>query len=131
MRHDADERTYVLLHRDEEVEVYVVCWMPGHDTGFHDHDSSAAAITVVDGAVREERLALTGTVETRLEEGDVVTIAREAIHRVRHIGDAPAVTLHAYSPPLDRVGTYEVAEDGALLRHPRDADVPLEVPTAA
>ena len=56
-----------------------------------------------------------------------MTIAREAIHRVRHIGDAPAVTLHAYSPPLDRVGTYEVAEDGALLRHPRDAEVPLEV----
>ncbi len=131
VRHDADERTYVLLHRDEEVEIYVVCWMPGHDTGFHDHDASAAAITVVDGAVREERLALTGTVETRLEEGDVVTIAREAIHRVRHTGDAPAVTLHAYSPPLDRVGTYEVAEDGALLRHPRDADVPLEVGAAA
>ena len=65
MRHDAGERTYVLLHRDEEVELYVVCWMPGHDTGFHDHDASAAAITVVDGAVSEERLALTGTVETR------------------------------------------------------------------
>ena len=132
VRHDADERTYVLLHRDEEVEIYVVCWMPGHDTGFHDHDASAAAITVVDGAVREERLALRPARWRRaLEEGDVVTISREAIHRVRHIGDAPAVTLHAYSPPLDRVGTYEVAEDGALLRHPRDADVPLEVGAAA
>jgi quercetin dioxygenase-like cupin family protein len=109
----------------------VVCWMPGHDTGFHDHDASAAAITVVDGAVNEERLALTGTVKTRLEAGDVVTIAREAIHRVRHTGDGPAVTLHAYSPPLDRVGTYEVGEDGVLLRHPRAADVLLEVEAAA
>ena len=36
------------------------------------------------------------------------------------------MTLHAYSPPLERVGTYEVADDGALLRHPRAADVPLE-----
>ena len=131
VRHEAEERTYALLHRGEEVEVYVVCWMPGHDTGFHDHDASAAAITVVDGAVNEERLALTGAVETRLEAGDVVTIAREAIHRVRHTGDGPAVTLHAYSPPLDRVGTYEVGEDGALLRHPRAADVPLEVGAAA
>ena len=53
VRHDADERTYVLLHRDEEVEIYVVCWMPGHDTGFHDHDASAAAIAVVDGSGEE------------------------------------------------------------------------------
>jgi quercetin dioxygenase-like cupin family protein len=126
VRHDPEERTYVQLTRDEHVEVYLVCWMPGHDTGFHDHDESAAAITVVDGEVSEERLALGRTVETTVRAGETVTIAREAIHRVRHSGDAPAVTLHAYSPPLERVGTYEVARDGALLRHPRAAEVPLE-----
>lgn len=55
-----------------------------------------------------------------------VTIAPEAIHRVRHVGEEPAVSLHAYSPPLRRVGTYEVAENGALLRHPRPSETPLE-----
>ncbi len=125
-RHDPDERTYALLHRDEHVELYLVCWMPGHDTGFHDHDESAAAITVLDGQVSEERLALDGTVEVTLGPGDSVTIAREAIHRVRHAGEAPAVSLHAYSPPLRRVGTYEVADNGALLRHPRPSETPLE-----
>ena len=126
VRHDQEERTYQLLHRDADVEVYLVCWMPGHDTGFHDHDHSAAAITVVEGAITEERLAITGTVARELKEGDTVTIAREAIHRVRHAGQRPATTLHAYSPPLQRVGTYEVADDGALLRHPRPAETPLE-----
>ena len=100
--------------------------MPGHDTGFHDHDESAAAIVVLDGQISEERLALSGTVEVTLGPGDTVTIAREAIHRVRHAGEAPAVSLHAYSPPLRRVGTYEVAENGALLRHPRPSETPLE-----
>ena len=125
-RHDEDERTFALLHRDDDVEIYLVCWMPGHDTGFHDHDDSAAAITVLDGAIVEERLAITGAVKHTLSNGDTVTIAREAIHRVRHVGEAPATTLHAYSPPLQRVGTYEVADDGALLRHPRPAETPLE-----
>ncbi len=60
----------------------------------------------------------------RSATGDTVTIAREAIHRVRHAGTGPATTLHAYSPPLQRVGTYEVADDGALLRHPRPAETP-------
>jgi hypothetical protein len=41
-------------------------------------------------------------------------------------GSVPAITLHVYSTPLKRVGTYEVADDGALLLHPRAADVPLE-----
>jgi mannose-6-phosphate isomerase-like protein (cupin superfamily) len=126
VRHDQTERTYALVHRDDDVELYLVCWMPGHDTGFHDHDHSSAAITVLDGAITEERLSLTGTVERELTSGATVTIAKEAIHRVRHVGTQPAITLHAYSPPLSRVGTYEIADDGALLRHPRPAETPLE-----
>jgi quercetin dioxygenase-like cupin family protein len=126
VRHDKKERVYELVHRDDDVELYLVCWMPGHDTGFHDHDHSAAAITVLDGSITEERLSLSGTVERRLEKGATVTIGKEAIHRVKHAGDQPAVTLHAYSPPLSRVGTYEFAENGALLRHPRPAQTPLE-----
>jgi len=126
VRFDPTERVYSLLHRDPDVEVYLVCWMPGHDTGFHDHDHSTAAIAVVEGAVVEARLALGGPVEGTLTAGDAVTIGREAIHRVRHSGDPPAVTIHAYSPPLQRVGAYEIGDDGALLRHPRAADLPLE-----
>lgn len=131
VRHDDDERVHVLIHRDADVEVYVVSWMDGQDTGFHDHDESSAAITVLAGTVTEERLSLGGTVEVKLTTGDSVTIAREAIHRVRHAGAGPAVTLHAYSPPLQRVGTYEVGEDGALLRHPRPSDVTLAAAAAA
>jgi quercetin dioxygenase-like cupin family protein len=124
--HDEQERVYALVHRDDDVELYLVCWMPGHDTGFHDHDHSSAAITVLEGAITEARLSLGGAVERELTSGDTVTIAKEAIHRVRHAGDQPAVTLHAYSPPLERVGTYEFSDDGALLRHPRPAETPLE-----
>jgi quercetin dioxygenase-like cupin family protein len=126
VRHDPEERVYELVHRDDDVELYLVCWMPGHDTGFHDHDHSAAAITVLDGSITEERLSLSGAVERRLEKGATVTIGKEAIHRVKHAGNQPAVTLNAYSPPLSRVGTYEFAENGALLRHPRPAETPLE-----
>jgi hypothetical protein len=39
-----------------------------------------------------------------------------AIHRVRHAGSAPAVTIHAYSPPLRRTGAYRVGPDGGLER---------------
>src|SRR5215210_7632733 len=68
VRHDPSERQYALVHRDEVAEVYLVCWMDGHDTGFHDHDDSAAAIAVVEGAVVDERLALGTTIATRYGE---------------------------------------------------------------
>ncbi len=33
-----------------------------------------------------------------------------------HTGDEPAVTLHVYSPPLWRMGAYEVLPGGELTR---------------
>ena len=39
-----------------------------------------------------------------------------AIHRVRHAGTAPAISIHAYSPPLVRVGAYRVHGNGELER---------------
>ena len=32
-------------------------------------------------------------------------------------GGDPAVTLHVYSPPLDRMGAYVIGDDGVLARH--------------
>lgn len=129
VRHDPGERQYELVHRDEDVEIYLICWMDGHDTGFHDHDDSAAAILVLDGEVTEERLSVASPIGERYTAGAVVEIPAHAIHRVRHSGTEPSVTIHAYSPPLRRVGTYEVRADGALTRWPRDAETPLTATT--
>ena len=116
--HRADARTYEQLHRDDHVAVWLICWMNDHDTGFHDHDLSAGALSVVRGKVREERLVLGGEPASRtLAAGESLAFAASDIHRVSHAGSEPAVTLHAYSPPLWRMGAYEVSPDGTLRRH--------------
>jgi predicted metal-dependent enzyme (double-stranded beta helix superfamily) len=118
VEHDPDRRHYTLLRRDDHVAVWLICWMDDHDTGFHDHDVSAGAVAVVAGAVREERLVLGGgTVDRVSRAGESFTFAASDIHRVRHAGTQPAVTIHAYSPPLWRMGAYEVAATGELRRH--------------
>ena len=38
------------------------------------------------------------------------------MHRVHGIGEEPAVSIHAYSPPLRRLGVHSVNGDGALGR---------------
>jgi predicted metal-dependent enzyme (double-stranded beta helix superfamily) len=115
--HRADERTYAELYRDEYVAVWLICWMNDHDTGYHDHDLSAGAVAVAAGAVREERLVLGGEPEARTAAaGESFTFGPADIHRVSHHGAEPAVTIHAYSPPLWRMGAYEVLPTGQLRR---------------
>jgi predicted metal-dependent enzyme (double-stranded beta helix superfamily) len=115
--HRQDERTYAELYRDEHVAVWLICWMNDHDTGYHDHDLSAGAVAVTQGAVREERLVLGGAPAARTANaGQAFTFGPADIHRVSHAGGEPAVTIHAYSPPLWRMGAYEVLPTGELRR---------------
>jgi mannose-6-phosphate isomerase-like protein (cupin superfamily) len=119
VKHDTRQRHYEELLSDRHLTAWLICWMDDHDTGFHDHDVSAGAVAVVSGAVREERLAIDGPVHQRtVGAGDSFHFAAADIHRVRHAGNDPAVTLHAYSPPLLRMGAYVIGEGGALARRP-------------
>ena len=54
-----------------------------------------------------------------------------AIHRVLHAGTGPAVTIHAYSPPLRRTGAYRVGADGTLERESQPFEVELRGEPAA
>src|SRR4051794_8210057 len=60
VEHDPQRRVYEELLRDDELAVWLICWMDDHDTGFHDHDLSSGAVAVVEGEVAEERLVLGG-----------------------------------------------------------------------
>jgi hypothetical protein len=118
VEHDRSARCYSELLRNHDVAAWLICWMDDQDTGFHDHDVSAGAVAVVSGSVREDRLVLGAAPSTRVvQTGGVFSFEAADIHRVQHTGSAPAVTLHAYSPPLWRMGTYEVQPGGRLLRH--------------
>jgi hypothetical protein len=132
VRHAGDVRVYEQIWDDEDVNAWVICWSEDQDTGFHDHDESAAAITVVSGLVREDRLTLGGApISREIARGTTFTLPPVAIHRVLHSGDQPAVTIHAYSPPLRRTGAYRVAQDGALERESLDFEVELRGEPAA
>jgi hypothetical protein len=117
VRHTDDVRVFELIWDDEDVNAWVICWSEDQDTGFHDHDISGAAISVISGHVREDRLSLSGPPRSRIAgAGTTLTVPPVAIHRVLHAGDAPAVTIHAYSPPLARTGAYRTGPDGELER---------------
>src|SRR5947209_4073178 len=102
------ERHYVSLHRDDYVDVWVLCWTRGDDTGWHDHDISSGAVRVVSGALRESSPRIGGEpVGRTIAAGGSFSFGPEHIHRL--VGeDVQAVSIHAYSPPLWRLGQYWV-----------------------
>ena len=113
-----DERVYASLHRDAHVDVWLLCWTPQNDTGWHDHDISSGAVAVVAGELVENNLTVaTGGAETRVGAGRAFCFGPEHIHRLN--GAEPgSVSVHAYSPPLRRMGQYDVSEAGVLRRLP-------------
>lgn len=116
-RHDPQSRVLVQLRRDHHVEVWLICWMPSQDVGLHDHDVSVGAVQVVDGTVAEERMVLGRGIETtEYAAGESFVFDASRIHNVRHSGSGPAVSIHLYSPPLWRMGYYELDGDGRLSR---------------
>jgi hypothetical protein len=109
-------RHYRCLHRDAHVDVWVLCWTPNDDTGWHDHDVSSGAVGVVQGCLVERNLAVgVASVDTDVPAGRVFSFGPDHIHRLTG-RDAASVSIHAYSPPLWRMGQYAVAANGVLRR---------------
>jgi hypothetical protein len=72
---------------------------------------------VISGQVREDRLRIGDGPRSRvLGPNSIFAVPAVAIHRVLHAGGPPAVTIHAYSPPLLRTGAYRTGPDGELER---------------
>jgi mannose-6-phosphate isomerase-like protein (cupin superfamily) len=131
-RRSHEPRAYELVWSDEHVNAWAICWHRDSDTGWHDHDESSGAVAVIAGRVREERLVLGGAPRLRrLGPGETFVVPSTAIHRVLHDGGEPAVTIHAYSPPLRRMGAYRVGAGGELERESLPSDVELHAEAEA
>ena len=115
---DDEHRHYVCLHRDVNVDVWVLCWTESNDTGWHDHDVSSGAIVVVRGAVVEHNLTIgSECLRTTVPAGHSYSFGPDHIHRMTgQQGIQDSVTIHAYSPPLWRMGQYAIGSTGVLRR---------------
>jgi predicted metal-dependent enzyme (double-stranded beta helix superfamily) len=131
---DRERRRYELLYDDDQVDIWVLSWMPGQKTGFHDHDRSNVALICAQGELDEGSLALgTRADPLRMTPGVSRTGPGGYIHAVSHVAGEPAISIHAYSPPLTCVGQYRADAQGRLRREPEhgrkelaDSTMPLD-----
>jgi hypothetical protein len=111
-----DERVFVSLYRDDYVDIWLLCWTRVNDTGFHDHDISSGAVRVLEGALSEATPRIAGEAAVRLvPAGGSFSFGPEHIHRLAG-AEERSVSIHAYSPPLWRLGQYSIDSDGVMRR---------------
>jgi hypothetical protein len=101
VRYDPARRWYQLLGQHDDHELWLLSWLPGQHTGFHDHGRSAGAFTVIQGCLREQaaRAGRPGQ-SVDVAAGPARSFGPWYIHDVGNFSAAPAVSVHAYSPPL-------------------------------
>jgi rhodanese-related sulfurtransferase/mannose-6-phosphate isomerase-like protein (cupin superfamily) len=106
----ADHRWYERLHHGPDYDIWAISWLPGQSTGFHDHGASSGAFVVATGILEEHR---PGKLTRVIHPGKSRAFGPDYAHDVRNVSLAPAISIHAYSPPLSDMNEYEL--DGSRL----------------
>jgi len=128
VRLNPDGRWYERIHLDDSWEAWLISWLPGQATGFHDHGGSAGAFAVVWGSLDEcVAGSAGGPVVTRAEAG-TPSAARafgpRYVHDVRNSSAATvAVSVHAYSPPLASMTRYDLTPGGLVASGTEGAEI--------
>ena len=116
VRFDAGRRWYRRLELADDYEIWLLSWLPGQATGFHDHGHAAGAFAVAQGRVRERTVPAGGARvrERTVAHGSIRPFGPRHVHDVANAFTEPAVTIHAYSPPLTAMRRYELTESGLV-----------------
>ncbi|MGX7827847.1 cysteine dioxygenase [Actinokineospora sp. 24-640] len=117
-QYDSESRWWARLALTGGVELWLLSWLPGQGTRPHDHGGAAGSFTVVRGELTEHyryprQVERNGVVRA----GETIAFGAGWAHVVANRSEAPALSVHAYSPPL-----VEPREYAGL------ADIPGEIP---
>ncbi|MDT0202316.1 cysteine dioxygenase family protein [Nocardioides sp. AE5] len=102
------QRQRTELVRDDDLQIWLITWPPGAETGWHDHGAAAGAYTTLAGRLTEH--SWDGAEHVRsIGTGDAWAFAPSHIHNVANLGAVAATSVHAYSPRLEAMTHYEKA----------------------
>jgi predicted metal-dependent enzyme (double-stranded beta helix superfamily) len=119
---DPVSRYYARLAAEPTFEAWLLTWVPGQGTDWHDHGGSAGAFVTLQGLLTEEHATVSPFAVPRivpgareLTTGTLRAFGTKHIHRVTNHALEPAVSLHVYSPALVEMNAYDPNGDELRL----------------
>ncbi|MER6396119.1 MULTISPECIES: cysteine dioxygenase family protein [unclassified Kitasatospora] len=106
VRYDALTRWYARLETGPGYEVWLLSWLPGQSSGFHDHGVSSGVMSVVRGELIERSLTHAGEGARTLRPGGQRVFSSGYLHEVVNGALEPAVSIHLYTPGLTEMNQY-------------------------
>ena len=134
VRLDSEGRWYEQIRVNDSCELWLISWLPGQSTGFHDHGGANGAFGVVWGELDEHMVARgatssdgsagsAGSAIRAVSAGQVRSFGAHHVHDVRNsAAGSVAVSVHAYSPPLSAMTRYDLAPGGLVPIRTEGAD---------
>ena len=107
-----------LIHQGPHYQALILCWKNGQRSPIHDHRGSACGVRIIKGVATETLFEkgpnghIRATFSRDLHAGQVCGSYDDDIHQVSNLQaqDADLITLHVYSPPLLKMGTYSLTD---------------------
>lgn len=103
-------------------EVWLLAWLPGQGTDLHDHGGVSrpcpAGFAVSRGTLTQYTVEPGDPPRLRREvigEGEAAEVDSTAVHAIINHSDAPAVSVHVYTPRLSVMRRYLFDESGLWL----------------
>jgi hypothetical protein len=114
----AAQRRWLQLYLTESFEVRLLTWDREQTSDWHDHGGSSGAWNVTAGELHEAFRAPdhVSVFDRHLRAGDHGSFGPDHVHDVIFEAGTPAVSIHAYSPPLSGVTIYDRTRFGYVAR---------------
>ncbi|MGB9303592.1 MAG: methyltransferase domain-containing protein [Mycobacterium sp.] len=114
---DGEPYSRRILRVDDQVEIMLARWRPGHGCAPHDHGGSGGFVIPVEGTFQERRFDWDGaelvvTETATRPQNAPIQITTEAIHDMT--SEADGLTLHLYSPPAASMRVFDMQRAEAL-----------------
>jgi cysteine dioxygenase len=107
-----------LVRAGQFYHLWVLCWRNGQRSPIHDHANSACAVRVLKGTatvttfVKAPNGHVYATGSAEHPPGTVMCNLDDDMHQVSNLqaNNEDLITLHVYTPPLLRMGTYSIMD---------------------
>ena len=119
------DRWFARLHGDDELDVWLISWVPDRSTELHDHGGSLGALTVVSGALRETRWDGEALRRRRLRAGDQAGFPLGWVHDVVWTPErdlSAPVTCRRSGSDAERARVLAAVDGDVVLRGDRAKD---------
>jgi len=101
-------RAWVRVTESDAADAWLIAWMPGSATGWHDHGESHGVVGVLAGTLTERSWTGShGAVRARVSSRrSTIVVPPGRRHDVANTGSDLAVSLHVYAPRLAQMNFY-------------------------